>query len=657
MAYKTVRVYSNLTDAAHVTVNGNTPRWESDGYWSATINTSVNRTITLVFDNGYTPTLGECGVKNPNGWLRYVTFSADASAYNTYSCNMGSNFDYESGWAEIHVTLESSTSEPTFQCKMTASQFNKFSGVSINGTSQSGAFDVQVGEGDVISITAGSNVTGIEWGIENEDTFEQEYLVFSQLNGVWTHIITASEASTYEGWTSWNWSVTTSHQFTFTKGSPNPDRWTCTPTAGAAYDLPYNILVTPVSGYRITSGYLEYDNGWGDSVSGVLNNGVLTISLPDQSDYTSGVVMVFTEEDVSPTYTGKIEIDSRVDFSRLTVSPTEEFSFSDDVGQIVRLTPDDGYRLTEAKMFYGTLNEDNFTIQSDGSWTYTLTGDDKDSGTLVEGVYQFTIYYEGEAIPAPSTERMNFYTIYEPTNSNMETINDAIFIDSQGTVNVLNNFISYKRFFCTIPSDGTTALKAGRYNFNVLAPYVDEPTLEIDCGSIDITELRHSLVDYSPYTQIRVYLPFCGFEYLDVEKLMGHRVHLKYQVDILSGRCLAQLYVDLVSPETCYYQFGGTIAAEEPFSQGGNYKGWYELITTNMLGELQPYVVVSTAKLLEGNLAEYEGLPTAQVVRVGDVDGYVEYKSIHAEGMLATESEKLEIERLLREGVYVDPTV
>lgn len=442
--------------------------------------------------------------------------------------------------------------------------------------------------------------------------------------------------------------------FTVTKSSSNADKYTVSPSSMSG-TTPLTVVCTPISGYAITDGYIEYDGSFGDDVIGTVTDGVLTIVIPQNSGYSSGTIYVWVQE-LSVEYTGQMIWDSRQLFSQLTLSPAEfaEFTYSEESGQVIQLTPNEGYRITDATIFSDTIDATSMNLQQDGSWTYTITPADNTSGTLDDDVYNFTVYCTGEAEPTPSTERVEFYTIYEPTNENMQAINNAIFIDSHGTIDTLNYFISYKKFFCNIPTDGTTALKAGKFNFNILAPYVNSKIIEVDCGSIDIDELYEDILDYSPYTQIRVYLPFCGFEYLDVEKLMGHTIHLKYQVDVMSGRCLAQLFTDIVSPETCYYQFAGTIAADEPLSQANTYyKGGYELLTSNMLGELQPFVVVSTAKNLEGDVADYEGLPSAEVVRVGDVTGYIRYKSIFASRMTATESEKAEIEQLLKQGVFV----
>lgn len=257
----------------------------------------------------------------------------------------------------------------------------------------------------------------------------------------------------------------------------------------------------------------------------------------------------------------------------------------------------------------------------------------------------------------PSTDRRKFYTVYLPTDENMEKINDAIFITGTGTVaNVTQYFSSYKKFFVNIEADGTKTLKASKYDFGVDSPYTDKSIVEYSCGTVEVTEEFQSLLDYNPFSRLTIYMPFIGFMELDVDRVMGRTLELKYKVDVLSGRCLAEIWSTCVEPSVCVASYAGTIASDEIFSSsGGNdYWGTYELMTSMQLGELSAYIVVSNKEPLESGIADYEGLPCKEVVKVGDVVGFVQYDSIWASGMTATETEKKEIESLLKSGILVD---
>ena len=140
---------------------------------------------------------------------------------------------------------------------------------------------------------------------------------------------------------------------------------------------------------------------------------------------------------------------------------------------------------------------------------------------------------------------------------------------------------------------------------------------------------------------------------LDVKMVMGKPVRVNYRVDVLSGRCLAELYTMIDdNTESCIASYAGTIASDEPLSQGQvNYKGSYELMTSMQLGELTPFILVNTEVPLDSGNDNLDGLPVEEVKRVGDCTGYVKFSFINASGCSGTDAEKTEIENLLKSGI------
>lgn len=330
-----------------------------------------------------------------------------------------------------------------------------------------------------------------------------------------------------------------------------------------------------------------------------------------------------------------------------TVTPSSPISVGEtDVNLVVTLI--DGYVWGDGSQ---TITIDGKTIEgavSENSCTFTLNSGNVGSGGALTWGLDFEIY-----VP-PATERYDFFTVYIPTNENMETINNAIFLQGSETVDVMHYFSSYKKFFCVIPIEGYKQLKASKYDFGVTSPYTKTYTLDVDCGSIHIDETFKSVMDYAPFSRLTIFLPFIGFQELDVSMVMNNVLHVVYTVDVLSGRCLAKLFVVIEENECCIAEYGGTIASDEVFSSSGQYNGSYELMTSMQLGELQTYVLISNKEPLEGNVSEYDGYPTNEVIKVGDVTGFVAYDKIFAVGMTATETEKREIESILKSGVLVD---
>lgn len=335
--------------------------------------------------------------------------------------------------------------------------------------------------------------------------------------------------------------------------------------------------------------------------------------------------------------------------SEYTVEPASPITVSGDTNLVVTLN--EGYKWDDATQII-TIDGNEITgTVSEKTCTFALTTANVGTGGAITWGLHFSV------VQPPSEERVDFFTIYEPTNANMQKINDAIFINAADgtTINIQQYFSSYKKFYCNIPVAGYKQLKGGRYDFGEQAPYVKEHTIVVDCGSVEIPEQNQSLLDYSPFSRLTIYLPFIGFQELDDKLVVGHTLKVQYVVDVLSGRCLAQLFVDRTDLQSCFAEYGGTIAADEIFGtdNGYNYYGAYELMTTMQLGELSCYVLIHTKIPLEGDIVNYKGLPTNEIVRVGDVTGFVKYSSIHVDGMTATDSEKSEIESLLMSGIFV----
>lgn len=335
---------------------------------------------------------------------------------------------------------------------------------------------------------------------------------------------------------------------------------------------------------------------------------------------------------------------------KVIISPLSPIEVEKGSTTTVQVTPKTGY-------YFSGTDTCNMYIEDQLEYVpFTLTSDGKMFLEMGESYSTLTLSLEftvTQGEPPVTNKRTNFYTVYAPTDENMKKINSTVFIDNH---DVINKFISYKKFWCIIPTDGTAKMKAGNYDFNFEAPVVHGNIIDVDCGSVNVVELYHSLLDYSPFSRLTIYLPFIGFMDLDDKMVMGKAVRVNYRVDVLSGRCLAEIYTMIDnSTESCIASYAGTIASDEPLSQGQvNYKGGYELMTSMQLGELTPFILVNTQVPLDSGSVNLDGLPVEEVKRVGDCTGYTKYSFINASGCSGTDAEKTEIENLLKSGINIE---
>ena len=422
---------------------------------------------------------------------------------------------------------------------------------------------------------------------------------------------------------------------------------------------PVDIVVTPKSGYHFADGdsvTWSYVFDIGDFEKQSDGSYKFTVNYADWSDGDSITISYTITEDTPVIQTAELNYvcEAANWETEVSISPASPVTVED--GKTVRLkvVAKEGYYFgTEDSVFawVSEIDKVDFNLDSDGSYYYDVNYADIDSYTWR---IDYTITKGGT--PEPSGSYPNFYTVYAPTADNMKVVNNTIFFGDSGVESALSKFISFKKFFCDIPTDGSKQLTAGNFKFNTVAPVIKASIITIECGKVVVDEKYGSLVDYNPYSNYVLYLPFIGFVDVSSRYITQFGLSVSYEVDVVSGRCLAKVwYYKDVDNKVCFAEYGGTIASDEPITQGQvNYRGTYELMTTMQLGDLKCMLYAYTKIPLEGNLAEYKGLPSNEVKTVGDCNGFVSFDSIHVTGVNATDHEKSLIEKTLLEGILVD---
>lgn len=187
---------------------------------------------------------------------------------------------------------------------------------------------------------------------------------------------------------------------------------------------------------------------------------------------------------------------------------------------------------------------------------------DETSDTIVE-----------PAIPTLSGVTTGFVTAYVPTLSQINDLADKMVDPNiwQGLGNTILDLsdvvVSLSLFPFQVPkiaADRQVRINLLGIHFATGA-YVDKATahyVDIDCGSLEVKEYWANCMDYNPYTKISIYLPFCGFYELDTDDVMGKTLKVKYRVDIMSGSCLATIFVN----NSVMYQYAGQCSSQIPIS-------------------------------------------------------------------------------------------
>lgn len=248
----------------------------------------------------------------------------------------------------------------------------------------------------------------------------------------------------------------------------------------------------------------------------------------------------------------------------------------------------------------------------------------------------------------------------------------------------------------------SSTIKIANLDTEIAASYLSWYIEDIDFGEISLTEYFQTFMDYSPYTKLSVYIPYCGIVPLNIDNFMNDKISMKCRVDMLTGQ-----FVVFVSNSTgivttvsgnCAYQLpirandynrlvtsglgllggivgtagalatgnvplaigagigtvGGLVATSQAMTKpdvaskgslGGNY---------GLLGNRKPYLIIQRPTIsVPSEYGKTIGYMSRIAAKLGDLSGYTVVEEIHLEHISATDDEKRLIETALKSGVIL----
>ena len=293
----------------------------------------------------------------------------------------------------------------------------------------------------------------------------------------------------------------------------------------------------------------------------------------------------------------------------------------------------------------------------------------------------------------PVGKASSLWSIYNPT---LEQVNQfGSWLWSSNFVEQLKKLfndpmqaiIGLHKVYSPVQTSGQGTIKCGYLDSDVPSKLVSEQYVTVDCGSVDMQEYFGNVFDYPPYTEVSIYLPFIGIRQLDPSDVMRSTISVKYHVDVLTGACLAEVNVQRDAAGGTLYTFSGDAAVRYPVSSGsymGIVSGLIGVATsivsgnllpalggatrlhTNVdrsgsftgnsgaLGSKVPYLIISRPQTaMAQNFETLSGYPSNTFTPLSACKGFTQVKYCHVENLSATETEKNEIEQLLKEGVIL----
>ena len=312
----------------------------------------------------------------------------------------------------------------------------------------------------------------------------------------------------------------------------------------------------------------------------------------------------------------------------------------------VNFTSDVGYQFTEPPYVEIGLERINADIIDSSHARLTLSS--------VNENLTITAHATPTGEPVSPTSELAFVNVYNPTQKQLVDAANALFINlSTGQITDTSKYIVavHKVFVPVSTNEALQPIKFGSYNTQVNSKVVNLRTARVSCGKVTVPELHHNALDYSPYTTVRIWLPFLGFFDLSIDELSNKEVELTYTIDLVNGKALAEISND----DGVIYRFVGTAYEREPYhTESLNNVSTVYINGAYNMADYTPYLLIERPINLTPSNNDLEGLPTYKEVTIGDMTGYVKCRKVFAKDMIATEAEKNEIEALLCGGVLVD---
>ena len=311
----------------------------------------------------------------------------------------------------------------------------------------------------------------------------------------------------------------------------------------------------------------------------------------------------------------------------------------------VNFTADDGY----------VFNDTPYVVVGSETIYADVVDTSHASLTITNITQNLTIIaHATEPEPVEPTEELPFVNIYNPTQAQLVDAANKLFMnfDSGQVVNISPYIVSIHKVFVPVSTDAEfQPIKFGKYNTQVNSKVVNQKVARVSCGKVTVPELYHNALDYSPFTTVRIWLPFLGFYDLSIDELSNKEIELTYAIDLVNGKALAEISND----DGVIYRFVGTAYAQEPYhTESLNNMSTAYINGAYNMADFTPYLLIERPINLTPSNNDLEGLPTYKVVTIGDMKGYLRCRKVFATDMIATEAEKNEIETLLHDGVLVD---
>lgn len=195
--------------------------------------------------------------------------------------------------------------------------------------------------------------------------------------------------------------------------------------------------------------------------------------------------------------------------------------------------------------------------------------------------------------------------------------------------NPIENIVSVKWFPFSVTGP-TGSVKVGDVDFQINADVVDS-IYKFTLGSIryDADDKSNpSFLDMSPFTTLKLHLPYCGIIQLDATEMLNRKITVKYTVDLVSGDCMAFIYLDDNIP---YMNVAGHCGVDIPLTSTNRVQAEMRAASTTISA-----MTGAAAHMVSGDLAGAAMDAAQGALSIGGMDYTSQRTSSHSPACTST---------------------
>lgn len=181
---------------------------------------------------------------------------------------------------------------------------------------------------------------------------------------------------------------------------------------------------------------------------------------------------------------------------------------------------------------------------------------------------------EEDLMPTLSAVGTGFATLFTPSQAQLKNLADIMW-GSQWWQALQNEVQGIDKMFVSLgvvpfivtPGSTVEVTWLGLSVTEVFLTLATAQYYEFDMGTIDLSNDSRiwnskSAMDYGPFSKLGIYLPFIGFQELDIDECRDATVQLKYRIDALTGSVVALVKI----AGNTIYQFTGNCMTQIPIT-------------------------------------------------------------------------------------------